>query len=452
MRRPMQNLGREHMAQVFDRDRLRRFLIGCAVFMLVTFQSVTRATDRVWFSPLPPPPPAIPDFLPQPGAADYWDLFYDDAPWATAMNRVGVFQFIAQTLDIATDEQLSHAIAFLQRHDMKIAVEMGPINMPAGCNGTEGFGGIDRAIHVSNRVRFNGGVIDYVVMDEPFYYAHTVPYPGCSMTPEALADNVASTAGVFKSIFPNIKIGEVEPFQNISPVEIYTPYKNYLDRFQAVTGTKMAFVHNEGNMELPIWQERHCLLLQVLNERQIPHGIIRNGMQASAHSEAEWFQAAKYRIDVWRVVSTFPDHNIFQSWDGWPTRLLPESSPTAYTNLINYMGVRQHFDSQTDSYHPWPGGYFYGWSLDLSANYDSGIDWVQVYDYGPAGPAYLGQVNFYGRWDVAYAYGFQYLNAGWYFQIPPLSAGEHTVCFFPHSSVIGKYEWSATQCTAVHGG
>jgi hypothetical protein len=424
-----------------------------AALLLLGLSQSAFATDRVWFAPLP----GIPGYTPLPGVTDYWNLFYDNAQWANSMNRVGVFEMIAQTLDCGSDAQLTNAFQFMGRHNMQFALSSGIVSG----NCSEGSGGGSGAATQIHRALDHGATVNYYVFDEPFYFFYYPnSYNPCGKkfaTPEALADEIGFQYLIFKEdpALTPIQIAEDEVFEDMDYPGLGSDFGRYLDRLKA-WGVNIVAVHAEGEVEWASWQDSDSQIRPQLQSRGIKYGLIREGMNVGATTDGDWMSAAEWRINYYRSTLQMqqgrlePDQNIFQSWDshGIPDHAMPESDPTAFSYLINTMGVIGNIDIPAGGTSWTVAGVSGGWFLDQSANTDAGIDVIHVWDYGPSGNTFLGWTTPVpnSRPDVAAYYGSQFSGAGWGFIIPALGPGAHTVCFFPHSSVTGNFEWSQTKC------
>lgn len=79
---------------------------------------------------------------------------------------------------------------------------------------------------------------------------------------------------------------------------------------------------------------------QALEVRGIPFGLIYNGLGMT--SDAAWISAAESHFAEYELYGgTIPDQTIFQTWETYPTHVLPETDPDALTYLVdNYYRAR----------------------------------------------------------------------------------------------------------------
>jgi hypothetical protein len=432
---------------------------------LLLCSTFAQATDRIWFSPLIPPPPGAPSgYLPSPGVQDYYSLFSANAPWAQAANRTGVFQMIVQTVDQTPDATLATMMSFLNSHNIVLALEAGPVNTPAGCNPWpgEGYGGISMLNIRLARIRAAGGNLAYIAMDEPFQFATHDAVGACKLSPRDLAYNIRDTLNfVRNNYFPNVKFGDVEPFIHTRDVVTndYSgwaqQYATFLQEWKNATGVEMEFVHNEFDPGLAGWMSAEDAFRPVIAARGIKYGLIHSGMNTGATNNHDWVQSALGKLSLYRDVNhrTLPDHHIFQSWDGLPSAAMPESNPDTFTALVNHpaLNVVMNIDTTNcgaNCLSNWPGGYVGGWAIDRAANNDSGIDTIHVWNQTTG--SFIGTSVFGARPDVAAYFGPQFWNSGFMVYVPPQPAGANYVCFYPHSSVSGTFVWDHVQCMMIY--
>ena len=163
----------------------------------------------IWFCPLDPL------YRPQlgyGGAPDYMALFTADAPWRAAAARTGVFKIYPQWAEQATDGQLRTQLADLKRRHIALAIEYAVLTASPQCGaGVESFGG-DHLAAVARRIKDLGGTLDYLAMDEPFFWSTLYSGPdACHWAPTVMAANAAVNLHALRAIFPKVRIGDVEP-------------------------------------------------------------------------------------------------------------------------------------------------------------------------------------------------------------------------------------------------
>jgi hypothetical protein len=283
-----------------------------------------------WFTPL-----FENDHTPTVGSSDYFGLFSPTASWASAAAHVSVFKMYAGTLDTYDEASLRNMFSDLKRRHIALAIEWGALVSDNGCgNGIEGFGPPGTGLHYAQRIRDLGGTLQYVAFDEPFEFGSIYSGPNaCQWTAQQVAQNAAKNVAEIQSIFPDVAVGDIEVVpDNDAPDGWLTAYEQWIDAWQAATGKRLAFFHFDVDWSTQ-WRPAATALMRALQLRQIPVGHIYNG---GGDSDAAWLGIAEaHMTDFETHVDPRPDQANFQSWNPWPSRVLPETDPTAFTYLID---------------------------------------------------------------------------------------------------------------------
>ncbi len=307
-------------------------IILLGIFLIDPPYSVQGQDSKtIWFAPLPPLPQH--EGRPFIGSLDFMNLFTENAPWARAAERVQVFKLYGEWVAYnATDEQLRQVVADLNRRNIAIAVEEGPLIPTNTCgSGIEGFAGLEGLL-VANRIKAAGGTLRFVALDEPFFYGSLYSGPNaCNWPAEKIAQDVASYIQTIKSVFPDVVIGDIEPLtRNLDVKE----YKSWLDTYQTVTGSNLPFLHLDLDYQRPDWPQAAKELEIYVHGKGVQFGIIYIGDYHD--TDAEWFAHAEARMARYETeVGGQPDHVIFQSWVDKPDYCLPETNLNSFTHLIN---------------------------------------------------------------------------------------------------------------------
>ena len=289
------------------------------------------ARPLIWFAPLPPMLRPGRPFI---GSEDFMDLFEADADWELAASRIGVFKLYGEWVAyLATDQQLRTAVQEIARRGMVLAVEMGPLDPPAGCgSGVESFAGIDEGRLISRRIRQAGGTLQVIALDEPYYYAHL--YSGtnaCHWSIDRVATAVAGFRDAMRAEWPSLILGDIEPMPtSVSPDGLAA----WLDAYALAAGEPFAFLHLDMDWGRTSWPALGVAVESAGSSRGVPIGIIYNG--GSTTSDFLWLAAAGRRVLAYETdAGARPDHVVFQSWMDKPDRVLPESDSATFTSLVN---------------------------------------------------------------------------------------------------------------------
>ncbi|MEW6438575.1 MAG: carboxypeptidase-like regulatory domain-containing protein [Pseudomonadota bacterium] len=260
-------------------------------------------------------------------AADQWR---PDAAWPTVAAHARVAKLSAGNIENTRAADLKVVIDEVRRRHMALALEIGPlVRTPQCAPPTESYGHAGETEAILQRIRSAGGMLDYVAMDEPFYYGHVDP-GGCRLPSAEIARQVAASIAAMRKIFPKLKVGDIEVVD--ADRGRAAALAQWADDIRAATGEPLAFLHTDV-----AWSElaiRNLPPLAVaLHQRQVPFGIIYDG-DADVSSDAEWARSALDHIaEIETVLGLRPDAAIFQIWTRYPTHVLPETTPGTLTNL-----------------------------------------------------------------------------------------------------------------------
>jgi len=316
---------------------------ACLLVSMLLISSANAQT--IWFSPH------------STTTADYLDLFKPDAPWQKAASHISVIGMPAELLTKTPDNDLQQVIADLKRRNIELMVQMSPLaGRPTpeapGCGvGVEGYAAPGQSLLLARKVIRLGGKIDYFAMDEPLYYGHDFDRyddqnrnpkrRGCHLTISEVAGDVAARLKEVRSVFPNVKVGDVEPFTEFADSQWETDLSNWFDAFRSATGEPLAFFRLDLIWVKP-WQSKMPKLVALLRNEGIPLQVIYDG-SSNAGSDAKWVSQAKQRFQQFEgALGIKPAGAVLQSWAAWPSRALPETDPDTMTNLVlQYMNWKR---------------------------------------------------------------------------------------------------------------
>ena len=310
---------------------LRRLALMLIAACVVQMPSPAHAKPgQIWFAPF--------DQFIRPnvgygGSRDYMDLF--DSPAGDAvLSRIDVFKIYAQFVALATNPQLRAVFAALKRHHVALALEEGILTTTKKqeCgHGVEGYWGQDD-IKTARRIRQQGGDLVYFAMDEPAsaFYGHLPSSLVCHADIKAVAQDAAKNITALRTVFPNLRVGDIEPVSYGAPMRRYS---QWADAFRAATGQPLAFLFADVQWRKPYGRVLEQMAATV-RQRGIPFGVIYNG-ESQAASNTDWTRQAKdhYR-DVEGDPRISPDLVLFQSWVSHPDSIFPATEPGTFSHLL----------------------------------------------------------------------------------------------------------------------
>ncbi len=162
----------------------------------------------------------------------------------------------------------------------------------------------------------------------------------CSWSFEAVAKNAVVTVDTFREYFPNVQVGDIEPLQNVPSIDLAAAYTKWLRTWRQTTGEPLAFFHVDV-----LWGEvtpnAIKRIAMSVKESHVRFGIIYNG-DAGDNSNQAWLDHAVSRYTSYEEQTQLePDDAVFQSWNHYPSSVLPEEHPGTHTNLVlKYMLLR----------------------------------------------------------------------------------------------------------------
>ncbi|MGD2163799.1 MAG: discoidin domain-containing protein [Anaerolineales bacterium] len=286
----------------------------------------------LWFAPLPPM--TVHEGRPFTGSDDFMDLFDQNAEWQRAAEGVHVFKLYGEWVAYnATDTELRQTVEDIRRRGMALAVEAGPLTATDECGeGIEGFAGLDEGRLIARRIKQAGGRIDIIALDEPYFFAHAYDGPNaCHWSAEKIAEGVAGYIQAMRQEFPELIIGDTEPFVGSTTPE---EYRGWLLTFREVAGYDLAFLHMDFDWSRRDWFQQALRMEAFGEELGIPIGIIYFGNRGDPDDET-WIAVTGERIKKHQIEDAGqPDHILFQSWVDHPDFVLPELNPHSFTGLI----------------------------------------------------------------------------------------------------------------------
>ena len=304
-------------------------------------QQITNASPQreVWLGPIAP---SIYAHKFSDSQYDYLNLFQRDAPWSKSASQLQVFQVTAPVVMGESDETLKTIFADLNRRHIALGIELGLLsgvdtsgNKICGQN-VEGYAAADTARVVALRIQKNGGVLRYIAMDEPLWYGHHVRgQNACQASPEALAQEIAARVQIVRKIFPNVKIGDIEPLAPLQTPDWTDEVTQWEKVYRRVAGEPFSFVRADIVWTQP-WQHELIVLKQRLHSDGIKLGVVYNGGgDGREQNDRNWTDTAIRRF---RMIESdprmAPDQAVIESWVRWPSRLLPEDTPGTLTNVL----------------------------------------------------------------------------------------------------------------------
>lgn len=324
-----------HPGHPVRRPRRRPFrsVLGAIAALAGLGLHAARAAD-IWFGGVDP---FVRQAI-QPGVpSDYTDLFRPDAPWSKAAAQVKVFETSTQFVNRGSDDQVRAMLDDLRQRHIKLALGALMQPQPPHCGqNVEGYSAPGAMAAIAEKIKRLAGELDYVAMDEPLWFGHR--YDGaqaCHASIPEIARNVAVNVAAMRRVFPNVQIGDGEPF----PVDSTSPawldeIAQWIAAYRAATGENLAFFQTDMNWHMP-WRQPLGALSAMLTAAGITYGVIYDGDPDAPTGLAWTQQAERHFVAVESDPATTPAQALLYSWMPHPTHFLPESQAGTMTWLVN---------------------------------------------------------------------------------------------------------------------
>ena len=294
------------------------------------------ANPEVWFNPHP--------------LQDMLDLWTDDAPWQHAASRVGVLEIEHWWIDGATDAQILAMADFAKRHHMKIDFDIEAIGRLASdtCGYVEGYTGVGGLTPEAATLKRLNIQVDMMTMDEPAWFGHYDPDPNaCHFSVPDLVARIAANLNGVIALYPGIQLYDIEP---VPAVTNFPDWRDTLSSLRAgltqAIGKQIRGVQLDVDWSTPAWMPAIQDMRTFLHQQSIELGIFEYG--GFALSNADWINTAVQHFEYMEgTLGIIPDEIVFTSWSPFPQFVMPETSPTTLSWLIDrYFRERTLLDVQ----------------------------------------------------------------------------------------------------------
>ena len=315
---------------------MRRLLLGLGTILGLSGSCPAHAAE-IWFRATEPVWRSVMHWAPN----DYYQLFQPDAPWQHAAADVAVFNFSRRFILETPEPQLRQAIDALKRLKLKVAMQATPLTATTECGrGVESFGTPTDMHDLALKLSRLGAEVSYVTMDEPLWYGHEWNgKPGivaCHLPIAEIARQTAEKMRQIRSVFPNVKIGDIEPM-GVNHDQIAgwpRDLSTWIDAYRTAMGEPLDFIMADVVWLGPDWQNVLRDFAAMAASRRMRLAIIYNG-QATDPSDAAWVDEAEEHFKfVEGQMGLKPAIASIDTWMERPDRLMPETERDTLTNLV----------------------------------------------------------------------------------------------------------------------
>lgn len=303
------------------------------------------AAQEIWFGPLLPRAP----HTHVAGILD-WRKFLDTgAPWQVAASHTKVFSLDPNFVAEASDDDLLELRRAMAAHGIVFGVGLQPVAVERGegCGHTEGYDdprGVDAVAAKLKRLDFP---VEHLELDGPLWFGHYATGPEeCGFSVVAVVTRTARTARLYLDRFPNAQVGDIEgvPSLLLQP-DWKADYRSFKAGLERAIGRKIISLTLDVGWPNPAWPQAVETMVAFIRSLGMKLGIFYNG-DSFDDGDAAWIAHARRNfVEMETKYGVIPDKALFVSWDKFPTRALPETSPTAHTWLIDqYLLPRTRFE------------------------------------------------------------------------------------------------------------
>jgi hypothetical protein len=249
------------------------------------------------------------------------------------MDHVTVVGILTQVLVKMSDADLAKVAARLKEKHVALGIEMlaQADDDPAGCGvGVEGYYAPYMVANIAAKLKRTGAEPSYIAMDEPLYFGHY--YNGknaCHSSIDNVVDRVAKNLHQYLKVFPNVVIGDGEPFPAITDQPNWKDdYKHWIGAFHAKVGKELAFTNVDINWGVKNWPASATAFEHFAKNVRMPMGIIYNAPPPSASTTNHgWLDEAVHNFNyIENTLHIVPDWAVFSSWDKYPGQALTDEN------------------------------------------------------------------------------------------------------------------------------
>jgi hypothetical protein len=311
---------------------------NCAVILLVALTLMgntmnSASAQEIWFSPYG-------------RSKDLMSLFTPSAPWGEAASAIRAFEISDELVydNSMSDDDLRRIFDDLRRRHIDLVIGIGAVTAEGGKNtcgySVEGYALESTLPYVLQRIKSLGGYPKFFSLDEPLYFGHRFERAGdtfgCRLPIGELAKQMAEKLRQIRLTFPAASFVDVEPFPLAmeSDSAWLADLANWYDAFEEAAGEKFAFFRVDMAWNAK-WRDYVPSLLGLLHEKGIPLQLIYNG-NGEAKSNEDWIASAVQHFKSYESDGRLPPQvAVIQSWNQYPSQILPETVPTTMTALLD---------------------------------------------------------------------------------------------------------------------
>ena len=329
--------------------RLPRFVLTGAG-LATTFGLLTAAyAQELFFEPREPLAPET-----QIQGDPAWERFFrPGAPWQHAASQTQVLSLITNYVIDSPDDELRKVGEWARAHNVALNIVIQPVAVAPSeiCGRVEGYDNPEHIARAAAKLNQLGITPKYIALDGPLWSGHYAPGK-CKFSIQETAWRTARNVRLLLDRFPKLVIDDIESDIIVLQPGWQADYREFKHTLEAVTRQPITLLTLDVKWPSPGWPENVKALHAMAKSLGMRFGVIYNG-DGTDRSDTAWIAHAERNFTVIEAqLGIIPDRADFVSWNKYPTRALPESSPDTMTWLINqYRLPRTRFDARHDGSH-----------------------------------------------------------------------------------------------------